>query len=147
MLIRIANAQYNQSTPVTGSESSTLVGTNRVGGAIKAGNTNQVSERKNGFYLVPEGVSSYAEVRTNSTGGIVIRETRFNSTTVVSPTENGGVIVRGPNNTRFVVTPQGIVQSDGRKNRYINVTTSSDGKSVTIWGRGGILYTIPFSGN
>lgn len=144
---RDAYAQEFQTVPVMSGGPTVNSDTNDFSGVTGSGKTNRVLERGAGSYSVIEGVGRTAEIRTNSSGSVVIRDTRYNNTTIVTPTENGGVVVRGPNNSRFVVSPQGVVQADKKRNKYINVTTSSDGKSVMIWGRGGIIYTIPISNN
>lgn len=73
----------------------------------------------------------------------MIREPGPNSVTVVTPTSDGGMIIRGGDSARFIVTPDGTVRSLGRKNKATRVTTSSDGRSVTIWSRDGRTYTVP----
>ena len=97
---------------------------------------------KPGSYSVDEGGGRSTEIQTTSKGEIIIRQPGANITTI-TPTPDGGLIVQGAGNSRFVVTPEGSVKGYGKNNRYTRVTTSSDGQSVTIWGRGGRIYSIP----
>jgi len=99
-----------------------------------------------GTLTIPESGGKATYITATADGGLIIREPGPNNSTYVIPRSDGGLVVRGPDRTSIYVTPvkNDYVKISGpRFNRQrTNVTSSPDGKSITIWTRGGKTYEV-----
>jgi hypothetical protein len=105
------------------------------------GSSLDVSRR--GMLTLPETRGQETVISHSPSGGITIHEPGAGNTTQVTPDDYGGLRIRTGDNTQFYVTPEGTVRTYGKKNKGTFITSSRDGSTITIWGRGGRTYTIP----
>lgn len=132
----------------TGAVSSVLGwgGTNRAEIDISWHGTDTINFEKQKFIQIRGVRGRDTYISSTAGGGLAIQEPDELRPFRLTPLANGAVRVRTPDNGQFLVRADGSVRSVGRQSGRSQVTTSRDGKSITIWGADGTTYKIPMPG-
>lgn len=126
--------------PNPGAEPSSVTDTSAV---LRVSGGQSLELNRSGRLTIPEAGGRSTTVYYSPGGGVTIREPGMGRTTQVMPENGGGLRIRTPDNQHFIVSPNGRVRTLGRRSGGTFVTTSRDGTTATIWGRGGRTYTVP----
>lgn len=122
-----------------------LTSTNRAIRVVSMGAENYTTSG-DGSLIVPVGNGDSAHIYGTADGGLQIREPGVNNNTYITPRSDGSLIVKGPSGPPIYVKSSGDGYANiSRLKRDKNatyVTSSADGKSITVWTANGNTYSI-----
>jgi len=122
-----------------------LTSTNRAIRIVTLGAENYATS-DNGSLIIPDGRGDSTYISGTADGGLQIREPGANNYTYVTPKSDGSLIVKGPSGPSIYVRPSGggyaNISRLKRDKNSTYVTSSADGKSITIWTKSGNTYSV-----
>jgi len=110
---------------------------------ILGGSANTLMNIGEGRVRIAEPGGKVTYISATEEGKVVIREPGHNNVTYVTPSANGGMIIRGPDKAAIYVTPRSDGTVDIRSRSKSTFVTSSGDGTITIWGRNGKSYSVP----